>query len=132
MCSVQVRDAPAPLCGPFEIPCAIFDLRLENAILDDKAISGKVLSGTLGMIDGNNLGFDDRVLQAVEHGINAERKDVLVVMGINARGDGCSVRSGFVRTSNIDLQDSSKANLNLNVAVLVEVEIPDIFYMEEH
>lgn len=57
---------------------------------------------------------------------------MLVIMGIDARGNGCCVRSWFVGTSNVDLQNSSKANLNLNIAILVEVVIPDIFYVKVH
>lgn len=48
-------------------------------------------------------------------------------MRVDTRGDASRVWCGFVCACNIDLQDPSEADLELDGAVLIEKIIPDVF-----
>ena len=48
-------------------------------------------------------------------------------MSVDTRGDAGRVRCGFVRACDVDLQDTSEADLELDGTVLIEKIIPDVF-----
>jgi len=52
---------------------------------------------------------------------------VLVILGINLRGDCDPIRVRFIFLRDIGLEDASQFNLGVNGAVLVKMVIPDIF-----
>lgn len=53
---------------------------------------------------------------------------MLVVLGVNTRCDDGAVWATFVFVSDVDVQDTSETDLELDAAVLVEVVVPDIFW----
>ena len=46
---------------------------------------------------------------------------------VDTGGDACRVRCGLIRACNIDLEDPSEADLELDGTVLIEKVIPDVF-----
>jgi hypothetical protein len=51
---------------------------------------------------------------------------MLVVMGVDIRGDQCAVGSGLSVLVDVDRQDTSEADLKFDAPILVEMVIPDI------
>ena len=70
--------------------------------------------------------LDDGVRQTIEHGVNTEAEHVLVIVRVDARSYDRAVWRIFALGKRVDLQDTSKTDLELDRSVLVKEVVPDV------
>jgi hypothetical protein len=115
----RIHDPTSPLCGEI-IRSASF--LLESQILRNECVSRVVACGTGGCIGkGYDVRLDDGVLETVNHGVHTEAEHMLVVVRVDVGSDGGTVRVWLVVAGHVHLQNPSQANLEFDVAALVEV-----------
>ena len=122
----RAYDAPTPVCGRVPLTCT-FAGEPQYAVAYLERVACEILSRTVVRSCGEHVRLDYAVREAVHHRVDAEREEVLVEMCVNTWGDPCRVRRGFVGACNVDLEDSSEADLEFDGAVLIEKVIPDVF-----
>ena len=92
-----------------------------------RSIAGEVHRGTSGSVgERDDVGLDDGVLEAIDHGVHTEAEHMLVVMCVDVRSDGGTEWIWLIVLGDIDLQNASQANLEFDMAVLVEMVIPNV------
>lgn len=121
-----VGDAPTTFTGPVEVARAVLHLRLEHLVLHNETVACEVLFRASGGAERDDVGLDDRVVEAIDHRVDPNGEQVLVVVCVDTRSDSRTVKVGFVLSSDIHLQNSGKTDLNFNVTVLIEMIVPDV------
>ena len=66
-------------------------------------------------------------MQAVDHWVYADREEVLVVVSVDVGCDGCPVWIRFAVLERVDLQNAAEADFELDISILVEIIIPNVF-----
>ena len=122
----RAYDAPTPVGGRVPLPCT-FAGEPQYAVAYLERVACEILGRAVIRSCGEHVRLDDAVREAIHHWVNAEREEVLVEMCVDTWGDACRVRRRFVGACNVDLEDSSEADLEFDGAVLIEKVIPDVF-----
>ena len=78
-------------------------------------------------VQRKDVGFYNGIAQAIDHGVDPNAEHVLMVVRVDVRRNGGSERSGLSVFADVDGQDTSKTDLELDAAILVEVVVPDVF-----
>ena len=123
---LRVDDRPAAVCGEVEVRRAEDGRRARRERVQCVVQDG---AGRGGRVERDDVGLHDGVVDAVDHGVDAHGEDVLVVLrGDAARDGGGEGRGGGRgRVFDGDLDDAGEAELELDVAVLVEAVVEDVF-----
>lgn len=107
-------------------------LFLQGRLLDGERVSGIVLRRTSRSVrEGNDILFDDGVIQSIQHRVHADREQVLVIMRIDVGSDSRAESIGLAGICDIDLENTSKADLELDASVLVKEIVPDVFVIRK-
>lgn len=121
-----VRDTPTTFASPIEVARAVLHLRLEHPVLHDETVAREVFFRASGSAERDNVGLDDGVVEAIDHWVDSNGEQVLVVVCVDIRSNSRTVWVGFVLASDIHLKNSGKTDLNFNVTVLIELIVPDV------
>lgn len=112
-----VGDGPGSLGLP-----VVVDGRLlggaERSALGVETVAERVLGGSDGSLGGHGVALDDGVVGAVDLGVNTEREDVLMVVGIDLRSNLSAIRGGSLAGVHaIGVEHASQLHLELVGAV---------------
>lgn len=126
VCAGRVDDRPAAVCRKVEVGRAEDGRRARRERVQCVIQHGPVCGGR---VERDDVGLHDGVVDAVDHGVDAHGEDVLVVLCGDAGGDGGGEGrgGGRGRVFDGDLDDAGETELELDVAVLVESVVEDVF-----
>lgn len=134
---------PDVLARAIMLPCGVDDtppalllkvVRAAGFVLDDdvlgvERVAGEVVFGSSCCVDGEDVGLDEAVVHAVDHGVDAYAEHVLMVLGVDIGGYSGTEGIGLVILGDINGEDSSQADLEFDASILIEVVIPDVFWV---
>jgi hypothetical protein len=93
-----------------------------------EAVSSPVLSGSGRLLHAVDLSLDDRVVETIDHRVDAKAEDVLVVVSLNARTDeGTELVDLLALSSGVGVQDTGEADFEFGGAVLLEDPLEEVF-----
>lgn len=111
--TVWVDDIPGAL-GLVAVVCGAFEGCAEGSLLAEESVSVGVFGRADGMIGGDGIALDDGVVDTVDFGVDTEREDVLVVVGVDVGGDLSTVGSGGLGGVHaVGVQHTSELHLEL-------------------
>ena len=99
-----------------------------HPFLRSERVPGEVRLGPGWGMDGDDVGLEERVGQAIDHGVDAQGEEVLVVVCVDGGRDGGAVGVWLAGGEDVDLEDAGEADFELDGAVLVEAVVPDVFW----
>ena len=93
----------------------------ELGALAVKGVAVLVLGAADGLVGGEGVDHEGGVVGPINVGVYTQAKEVLMIVGIDARVDLCAPAVGVLALSNgVGVEDTGELNLGLDGAVLVE------------
>lgn len=100
---------------------------LQDGSLGVEAISVQVIGMANRLFDGLNINLSDSVLDTVNHGVNTHGEEMLMVLGIDLRGNhGAEGTGGFIFSENVGIDFASSLDFVVDGTVLVQVPVASI------
>lgn len=92
-----------------------------------ESITDTVIGMADGVFGGDDIDFGNRVVRTIDHGVNAQTEQVLVVLSIHLGSNDGSVGSSiFIQCKNLSVELTGSLDLKLDGTILIKVVVQTV------